>query len=52
MKVINHGRKINRVVTPLEPWFDELLSLTGLRDLTLYRYNMVNWGITNAFVEM
>ena len=51
LKVINHGRKISKLTLPLETWFDDLLGTTGLRDLTLCQYSMVNWGMTNAFVE-
>src|ERR1051325_3134962 len=52
LKVISHGRKISMLVPPPEPWFNGLLRTTGLRDLTLCGYNMVNWGMINAFVEM
>ncbi|XP_058761533.1 uncharacterized protein LOC131634922 [Vicia villosa] len=51
LKVINHGRKISRLVPPIEPWFDEFLELSGLKDLVQCGYNMVNWGMVNAFVE-
>ena len=51
LKVISHGRKISRLIPPAEPWFDELLRSTGLRDLAMCGYSVVNWGMINAFVE-
>ncbi|XP_058762019.1 predicted GPI-anchored protein 58 [Vicia villosa] len=42
LKVISHGRKISRLVPSIEPWFDELLEPTGLKDLALCGYNVAN----------
>ncbi|XP_058775786.1 serine/threonine-protein phosphatase 7 long form homolog [Vicia villosa] len=51
LKVINHGRKISKLIPPVEPWFDQLLVLSRLKDLTLCRYTTVNHGMINVTVE-
>src|ERR1051325_4127860 len=51
LKIINHWWKINRLVTHVESWFDELLRLTGLKDLNLSGYSLVNWAMINTFIE-
>ena len=49
LKVISHGRKISKLIPPAEPWFDELLRLIGLKDLTMCGYNVVNWGYDQCY---
>ncbi|XP_058747023.1 protein MAIN-LIKE 1-like [Vicia villosa] len=51
LKVISHGRTISTLIPPVKPWFEELLLLSGLKDLAKCGYSMVNKGMINAFFE-
>ncbi|XP_058733610.1 protein MAIN-LIKE 2-like [Vicia villosa] len=51
LKVINHGRKIFKLLPPAEPLFDQLLVLSELKGLTLCGYTTVNHGMINTFVK-
>lgn len=50
-KFINHERKITGFPQPNEDWFQEVLSLSGMKDLCMTAYTAVNHGMLNAFVE-
>ena len=49
LKVISHGQEISKLVSLAERWFDELLRLIGLKDLTMCGYNVVNWGYDQCY---
>ncbi|XP_058755529.1 uncharacterized protein LOC131628715 [Vicia villosa] len=51
LKFINHVRKITRLEDPNEPWFQKLLQLSGIRDLSKASYITADHGKLNAFVE-
>lgn len=51
LKFINHGRKITGLSHPNEEWFQAILSLSGMKDLSMTGYITVNHRMLNIFVE-
>ncbi|XP_058751984.1 protein MAINTENANCE OF MERISTEMS-like [Vicia villosa] len=47
----NHGRKIRDLAQPDQPWFQEVLAASGLRDLYMLGYYTIHNGMPAAFVE-
>lgn len=51
LKFINHKRKITGLSQQNEEWFQEVLSLYGMKDLCMTDYITVNHEMLNAFME-
>ncbi|XP_058733457.1 early nodulin-like protein 18 [Vicia villosa] len=47
----NHGRKIKDLAQPNEPWFQEVLEASGMRDLCMLGYDTILNGMLAAFAE-
>ncbi|XP_050919958.1 protein MAIN-LIKE 1-like [Lathyrus oleraceus] len=50
-KFVNHKRKIVALPPPNEDWFLSIMTLSGMKDLCMTGYTLVNHGMLNAPVE-
>lgn len=51
LKCINHGKKITKLQQPEEQWFHDVMQLSGLQDLCMTGYTIINHDIPSAFME-